>query len=262
MDRPATIGVIFRTVEHVLQTIVHPSQDSLQIIADDREPADGVVARLRQHPDVTLYSGRLPVGDYLVDDDLLFERKTLRDLVQSIKDGRLFSQALRLAQARQRTALVLEGRGRDLAGSRMRREAIQGALAMLTLELGLPILRSTGAAETADLILVAARQRRAVASGALARKGRRPRGKRQLQAYILQGLPGIGPARAQRLIERFGSVEAVVSASAPELAAIPGIGPDTASVIRWAVEEEPARRYAPAGCGCAASDCASTHAQA
>lgn len=109
-----------------MKTLMHPSQDGVQVIADDREPADGVVARLRQHPDVTLRSERLPVGDYLVDDGLLFERKTLPDLVQPIKDGRLFSQALRLGQARQRTALVLEGRGRDLAGTRMRREAIRG----------------------------------------------------------------------------------------------------------------------------------------
>jgi ERCC4-type nuclease len=221
---------------------MHPVQDPIQIIADDREPADAVVAMLRRQPDVVLRIERLPVGDYLVDDGLLFERKTLPDLAQSIQDGRLFSQALRLAKAKQRTALVLEGRGRDLAASRMRREAIQGALAMLTLEIGIPILRSADAAETAGLMLIAARQRRAVVSGALPRHGHRPRGKRRLQTHILQGLPGVGPARAQHLIERFGSVEAVVSASASELAEVPGLGNGTATAIRWAVEE-PAAAY-------------------
>jgi ERCC4-type nuclease len=144
----------------------------------------------------------------------------------------------------QGATVVLEGRGRDLSASRMRREAIQGALAMLTLEIGIPILRSADAAETAGLMLIAARQRRAVASGALPRHGRRPRGKRRLQTHILQGLPGVGPARAQHLIERFGSIEAVVSASASELAEVPGIGSATAEMIRWAVEES----AAPYGC--------------
>ncbi len=209
----------------------------VRIVVDDREPADGVTAVLRSHPDVELQVDRLAVGDYRVDDTLLFERKTLLDLTQSIKDGRLFRQALRLMRAPLRTAIILEGRGRDVATSRMRREAIQGAIAMLTLELGLPLLRSANPSETAALIVLAARQAHGLASGSLPRQGTRPRGKPRLQSHILQGLPGVGPSRAARLIERFGSVEAVISAPASEVARVPGIGRTTAEAIRWAVEE-------------------------
>lgn len=136
---------------------------------------------------------RLPVGDYLVDEALLFERKTLLDLVASIKDGRLFAQGLRLANASCRAALILEGGSQALAQSGMRREAIQGALVSLTLFLGIPLLRSMNADETASLILFAARQGRTFAAGALPRKGKRPRGKPRVQNRILQGLPGVGP---------------------------------------------------------------------
>ncbi|HYN77762.1 MAG TPA: ERCC4 domain-containing protein [Lamprocystis sp. (in: g-proteobacteria)] len=214
---------------------------SFSIVVDDRESAGAVLAALRQREGVQVRVERLPVGDYRVDEVLLFERKTLLDLVSSIKDGRLFAQGLRLANAPLRAALILEGTSQDLDGSRMRREAIQGALVNLTLYLGIPLLRSRDPRETADLILFAARQGRAHATGTLPRKGKRPRGKSRVQSRILQGLPGVGPERARRLLERFGTIEAIISAPAAELAGVPGIGTGTAEAIRWAVEDTAAR---------------------
>jgi len=93
----------------------------------------------------------------------------------------------------------------------------------LTLFMGIPLLRSMDPEETATLMLFAARQGRAVASGALPRKGRRPQGKARVQNRLLQGLPGIGPERARRLLERFGTIEAVIAAPADALASVPGI---------------------------------------
>ena len=82
----------------------------LPIVADDRESRSAVVALLQSHPRVELHTQRLSLGDYLIDDWLLVERKTLPDLVASVLDGRLFSQALRLVDSGlPRTALVLEG---------------------------------------------------------------------------------------------------------------------------------------------------------
>jgi ERCC4-type nuclease len=53
---------------------------------------------------------------------------------------------------------------------------------------------------------------------------------------VLQGLPGVGSGRAARLLERFGSVQAVAAASAAELASLDGLGEITAARIRWALE--------------------------
>ena len=69
---------------------------------------------------------------------------------------------------------------------------------------------------------------------------KRPRGKRKTQLYILQGFPGIGPKRAQRLLEQFGSVESALMASVEDLTTISGIGTRTAEAIRWAVSEQSA----------------------
>jgi ERCC4-type nuclease len=214
-----------------------PCDTRLSIIVDDRELSSGVVDLLRERDGVSIAVERLPVGDYRIDDFLLVERKTLLDLVASIKDGRLFAQGCRLADSQLWTALILEGTGRDLAGSAMRREAIQGALVTLTLYLGIPLLRSRDPQETARIMLCAARQGRAISSGALPRKGRRPRGKYRTQTHVLQGLPGVGPERAKLLLDRFGSVEAVATAELEELESVRGIGRTTAKAIHWAVKD-------------------------
>ena len=209
----------------------------IEIIADDRERESGVVLALRQRDDVSLAVERLGLGDYLIDGSLLVERKTLVDLVASIKDGRLFRQGCRLACSPLRTALVLEGTGADLAHSGMRREAIQGALIGLTLYLGVPLLRSLDPSETARIILFAARQGRRATGVGPPRPGRRPDGKQKIQARVLQGLPGVGPHRARALLERFGSLESIMQADTGALESVPGIGRETAKSIRWAVRE-------------------------
>jgi len=213
------------------------AQVPISVVVDDREAAGGVIDLLRVQEGVVVQIERLPLGDYLIDESLLVERKTFADLIASIKDGRLFGQGCRLAGSRRWTALILEGTGKDLAGSGMRREAIQGALITLTLFLGIPLLRSQNPQESAQLMLFAARQARTVATGALPRRGRRPRGKYRVQTRVLQGLPGIGPERAKRLLEKFGTIEAVMTAEVEELAAIRGVGMATAETIRWAVKE-------------------------
>ena len=184
---------------------------------------------------------RLKLGDYLVDSRLLFERKTLPDLITAIVSGRLFTQALRLAATHLRPAMILEGTGRELLESGMRWEAIQGALVTVTLTFGIPLLRTRTPEETVRTMLYAAQQRQAYAMGALPRPGYRPRGKQARQLFILQGLPGVGPGRARWLLARFGSVERIVHAGTEELRLVHGIGKGVAEKIRWALEEPPAQ---------------------
>lgn len=193
----------------------------IRILADDRELDSGVIEALQQTPGVQVRAQRLALGDYEVDAGCVFERKTMLDLAESLKDGRLFHQAHRLVNSGGLVAMILEGRGRDLIGSQMRREALKGALVSLSLVFGLPVLRSFGPEETARLLVYAARQLRRHPSDVHLRHGSRPRTKRRLQLKLLQGLPGIGPARAQQLLEHFGSVEAVMTASAEQLEGLP-----------------------------------------
>lgn len=212
---------------------------SFQIVVDDREQSEVLLRTLRDTADTEVHVRRLPVGDYVLDGRLVVERKTLRDFAVSIVDGRLFRQASRLAADARRGIVLLEGTSRDLQDVDVRREALQGALITLTLILGLPILRAMNPAESAQLMLYAMRQVRRIRDGAVTRTipTTRPRGKRKTQLHVLQGLPGVGPTRAERLLEHFGSVEAVMNASAEDLELVPSIGAETAASLRWAVQE-------------------------
>jgi len=44
--------------------------------------------------------------------------------------------------------------------------------------------------------------------------------------YKLQSLPGIGPARAKKLLDKFGNVEAVINASLTDFQSVDDIGED------------------------------------
>jgi DNA excision repair protein ERCC-4 len=169
---------------------------------------------------------------------LVFERKTLKDFAVSIIDGRLFSQMTRLASSTAKSALILEGTGKDLVDIGIRREAMQGALVTVTLILGIPVLRSMEPSETAKLIIYAARQIKSLAKRGFQRHGYQPKDKRKKQLFILQGLPGVGRERAIRLLDNFGSVEAVITASSNELQAVEGIGQNIADKIKWAVSDQ------------------------
>jgi ERCC4-type nuclease len=222
---------------------VNNADNPIRIIADDRENAGGVIAELRGRPDeVALEVQRLGAGDFVVEERLVVERKTLRDFAVSVVDARLFKQAAALAQGGRRGILILEGTAAAAGEAGVSREALQGALITVGVFYGLAVLRARDAAETARLLVYLGRQARRFAAGALPRPGWRPKGKRARQMFILQGLPGIGAERAARLLEYFGSVENVAKASAAELSAIDGIGETTAAKIRWALEEPPAVR--------------------
>jgi len=210
----------------------------INIIADDRENKSEVIESLMGIENVKVSIYRLSIGDYQVDNRLIVERKTLKDFVVSIIDGRLFKQMLCLANSKSEGVLILEGTVSDMVEIGMTREAMQGALITVSLILGIPILRSKDPSETAKLIVYIGRQIESMAMGGVQRHGYRPKNKRKRQLFILQGLPGIGPGRAGRLLDRFGSVEAAISASSSELQSVDGIGKSIADKIRWAVSEQ------------------------
>ena len=209
----------------------------INIIADDREHKSEVIESLMDIENVDVNIRRLSMGDYQVDNRLFVERKTLKDFAVSIIDGRLFKQMIRLANSNSKVILIIEGTASDSTELGMTREAMQGALITVSLILGIPVLRSKNPSETAKLIVYVGRQIESMAMGGVQRHGYRPKTKRKRQLFILQGLPGVGPERASRLLDRFGSVEAAISASSSELQTVDGIGKSVAEKIKWMVSE-------------------------
>lgn len=211
---------------------------TLRIEIDDRERNLDLLAALRGMDGVEIECVRLPIGDFRIDDAVVIERKTAADFAASLIDGRLFSQASRMAQSPLRPAYIIEGNADDWKSIKVNRSALQGALISLMLVFDIPVLRSIDATETARLVYYTGQQlSRARGDGCI--PIRQIKGKRRAtrQRRVLQSLPGIGPDRANRLLEHFGGVRACLAADAGQLAAIDGIGPVTARKIVETVEE-------------------------
>lgn len=214
--------------------------ETIKILIDHREYKSNVADFLRQEENTEVMEQHLLAGDYVIDDRLIFERKTLLDFATSVKDGRLFRQMHGLLHTGKKCALLLEGTTQDLENSQMRREALQGALIHITMFMGVPVLRAMDARESARLMLYAARQDSALNQKNPMVKRQQPnriKGKQKRQLYLLQGLPGIGPQRARALLEKFGSIEKILSADAKDLHEVPGIGYHTAENIQWILKE-------------------------
>ena len=83
------------------------NENHCAITVDHREGNSTLPAmlKLRGH-EIKIES--LPVGDIRISDRVLIERKTARDLVDSIIDGRLVNQARKLRDAAQKPLLIVE----------------------------------------------------------------------------------------------------------------------------------------------------------
>ena len=201
--------------------------DELVLDVDHRERGSAVPGAL-QAAGARLEFVSLKAGDYRVGRVLAIERKSAWDFWKSIFDGRLFRQAIRLARSSPRPLILVEGQGPNFS-----HPAARGALVTVAAVFGVPVLFSRDPRDSALWILTAARQYAARRENAIARPGWRPRGKRARQIFVLQGLPGIGPVRGARLLDRFGTVRAVLSADEQSLSEVHGIGRKTAQRIVW-----------------------------
>ena len=63
----------------------------MKIKVDFREKASGIIDLLREE-EISLEIGKIRYGDYIINETITIERKTARDFLISIVDGRLFNQ--------------------------------------------------------------------------------------------------------------------------------------------------------------------------
>lgn len=204
----------------------------MEILIDDRERNTELLRKLSEISSVKIKKQRLLLGDFQLDN-LLIERKTISDFCDSLYNGRLFSQASRLAGSSFQPVILLEGNSSGFNLKGISREAIQGALISLSLVFRIPILRSLNPEEYAKLIFYIGKQFNNCDNTPI--RGRFNRGRIRLstkeknQRRILQGLPGIGTVYSENLLKKFETLANVFNAQPKDLMEVPGIGKRTAS---------------------------------
>ena len=210
--------------------------DKPVVIADSREGNSKVIRHLSQmEMDVKIRS--MAVGDYQVSDDVVIERKTAKDFVDSIVDKRLFKQARELSEEFKHPIIILEGD--DIYNGMIHPNAVRGTLAALAIDFGISILPTRDSQDTAAMIKrIAVREQNGEKNHIQIRTDKKPVSLWEQQLFIVESLPNIGPVNAKNLLQHFGSVEKVITASESELQEVEGIGKKTAENIRKVVESK------------------------
>jgi ERCC4-type nuclease len=112
------------------------------------------------------------------------------------------------------------------------RHSIEGAFVSIAAMWRLPVLHSSDSEQSLRLLRFLADQVRGSREPVLRRFDRKPKRLASRRLFLLQRLPGVGPALAHRLLGHFGSVERVIVADATALAEVRGIGGKKATRIR------------------------------
>lgn len=192
------------------------------------------------------------------------QRKRVDDLVASLRDGRLAKELVQMRQLH-RALVLVEGEyvwtndGHWVDDPSFTRAGWWGLVWSLVFEHGVGVLQVAGLEETVAAIrrFVAWCQkpshvsltRRPKAQGAWGRPDAR-----EWAIHLLQGLPGVGPELAARIVDHFGRVPLAWTCSEHDLQRVPGIGPKRASELYRALDgrtlpspDSPEPRPAPSG---------------
>lgn len=189
-----------------------------RIIVDNREK-NSLVASELMSKGFEIEFKQLPVGDYLVND-VAIERKTISDLKSSIINKRIIQQLLELKQY-PKHLLIVEGiLDENVYQGIIHENALRGFLLSVALEFQTPIIFTHNAEDTAKYISVLARRKEKGEIGLRASKILLTK-EEQIQ-FILEGFPNVGPAKAKKLIEKFGFLKNIFNASENELEEILG----------------------------------------
>jgi ERCC4-related helicase/ERCC4-type nuclease len=221
-----------------------PDGETVEIVADQRELDSHIARDLSTREGIETRLETLAVGDYVLSDRVVVERKAVEDFLDTLVGGdrSLFEQVGAAARHYARPVVVIEG-DRLYESRNVHPNAIRGALASLAVDFGASVMQTEDAEETADLLEVIATREQETDDRNVSVHGEKG-GKTlaEQQEYVVGSVAEVGPVTARALLEHFGSVEAVMTADEDELIAVDGVGEVTAERVRTVTGSEYANR--------------------
>ncbi len=204
--------------------------ENLRIIVDERERKSGIPELLKS-VGLNIEVKTLPIGDYIVAPETVVERKSVRDLLSSIFDGRLFDQCSRLKEHFEHPIVLIEGNVDEIEEIAENPLIFYGAISTVVLDFKIPVIPTPSAAHTAKL-LVSLCSRKDAPKGPFLKKIKKSTDLQKQQLSILCSLPGIGDKFAVRMLEKFGTPLKVFTATTSELSKVEGLGEARAKKIK------------------------------
>jgi ERCC4-related helicase len=211
-----------------LERFINGKNQGVKIIVDTRE--NMVIKTKLNNLNIYVEEQMLDVGDFVLSEDVCVERKTLKDFASSIIDGRLFPQLIQLKQKYNKPILILE---KGPQSDRISQNAFLGALASIITDFNIALIITESTEESAALMYVIAKREQIEKKKSIkVREGEKPVSIKEIQKYILAGMPGVSAILATRLLEKFGTLQNVFNASENELFDVKGIGDVMAKRIK------------------------------
>ncbi|EMA29349.1 DEAD/DEAH box helicase [Halobiforma nitratireducens] len=214
--------------------------DAIEIVADQREMDANIARDLSKRDDIEIDLETLEVGDYVLSDRVVVERKSVADFVDSLVGGdrSMFEQVGAMARHYSRPIVIVEGDGlyeqRDIHPN-----AVRGALSSLAVDFDASVLRTEGEGETTELLAVIAGREQETSDREVSVHGeKQSKTLAEQQEYVVSSIAEIGPVTARSLLEEFGTVEAVMIATEDELQEADGVGQVTAERMRDVIGSE------------------------
>lgn len=208
--------------------------ENLRIIVDDREQKSGI-PNLLKSVGLNVEMKTLPIGDYIVAPETVIERKSIRDLLASVFDGRLFDQCSRLKENFEHPIILMEGNVDEIEEITDNPLIFYGALSTVVIDFKIPVIPTPSAAHTAKL-LVAMCSRKDIPQGPFLKKIKKSSDLEKQQLTTLCSLPGVGGKFAVRMLEKFGTPLRVFTATTSELSKVEGLGEARAKKIKKVLE--------------------------
>ena len=216
------LNEIFTSEKKILSKRQNPKEktNSQKIIIDYREKNSPIPSQLVKFGLDTQIK-ELKVGDYIIGN-VVIERKTISDFLSSMINKRLLRQIEDLKQFEKRL-LIIEGmeeqeiyKDKDYG---INPNAIRGFLLSITLKHNIPIIFTKNSEDTSKFIQLIANKKEKQMP--LNGKKKALDKKEQLQ-FVLESFPGIGPKTAQKLLEKFGTIQNIINAPEESLKEILG----------------------------------------
>ena len=154
--------------------------------------------------------------------------------MNSLVDGRLFTQAKELRENFQKPLYIIEGDMREIFEIRnVHPNAIRAAMLSLTLDYQIPFLFAHDTEETVNLLISLAKREQLDNNKEISLRGsKRTWTVEEQQQFLVEGLPLVGPKLAKSLLREFKSPITLLNATEEDLIKIDKLGPKKAKLIR------------------------------
>lgn len=208
--------------------------EDYNIVADSRESKSSVVKSLDTSNNINLdIKNNMEIGDYIVSDQCVVERKSVQDFHDTITGDRsIFEQIKSMSNEYKKPILLIEGGHGGLYTKNIHPNSIRGILASIVSDFGVSIIESVDEDDTASILESLAEKEQDNSDSEVNPHGNKETGSvKSQQEYVVSSIEGIGIKTARELLDEFGDIYSIFNADVEQLENVDGVGEGSANKI-------------------------------